>query len=82
MKGQAAMNAATQTDQAAAAEGSKAPKDLRDYPQFITVADFARVAGITRATAYKLIKSGDLKAVHIRSAWRINRDSACSYLGL
>ncbi|MDD6704900.1 MAG: helix-turn-helix domain-containing protein [Olsenella sp.] len=73
--------AATQADQTAA-EDSKAPKSLRDYPQLITVAQFAQVAGITRATAYKLIKSGDLKAVHIRSAWRINRDSACSYLGL
>lgn len=64
-----------------ATEGA-APKSLRDYPELVSVADVAHVAGVTRATIYKLVSDGELKAVHIRNVIRINRDSACDYLGL
>lgn len=57
-------------------------RSLRDYPEMISVLDFARYTGLSRATIYKLVRDGDIKASRIRNAIRIHRDSACDYLGL
>lgn len=57
-------------------------RSLRDYGELVSVRDVAECCGVHRSTIYKLIKDGELKAVKVRNAIRLNRDAVCDYLGL
>lgn len=57
-------------------------KSLRDLGELVTVKQVADAAQVCRGTVYEMIARGDLKAVKLRGAIRLNRDEVCRYLGL
>ena len=46
-------------------------KILRDFPDIMSTRDIQSALGIGRSTAYKLLKSGELRAIKVRSIYRI-----------
>ena len=58
------------------------PRSLRNFGELVTVRQVAECAQVCRNTIYQLIKDGELRAVKIRGAIRLNRDEVCSYFGL
>lgn len=57
-------------------------QSLREMGELVTVKQVAECAQVCRNTIYQLIKDGELRAVKIRGAIRLNRDEVCSYFGL
>ena len=57
-------------------------KSLKDFGELVTVKQVAEAAQVCRGTVYEMIARGDLKAVKLRGAIRLNRDEVCRYLGL
>lgn len=57
-------------------------RSLRNMGELVTVKQVASCAQVCRNTIYQLIKDGELRAVKIRGAIRLNRDEVCSYFGL
>jgi len=53
-------------------ESSIAPRpDVRA----VSVTEAARLLGLSRATAYRLVREGDLRAVRLRTVWRVPIDA-------
>lgn len=57
-------------------------RSLRDMGELVTVKQVAECAQVCRNTIYSLIKDGELHAVRLRGAIRLNRDEVCSYFGI
>ncbi len=57
-------------------------RSLRDMGELVTVRQVAECAQVCRNTIYSLIKDGELHAVRLRGAIRLNRDEVCSYFGI
>ena len=55
-------------------------RTLRDLPLTLRVPDIAELLGIGRNTAYKLIKTGELKSIRIGKQIRIPRDKLIRFL--
>lgn len=55
---------------------------MADLPELATVRQIADAANVSRKTIYRLVNDGELPAVKIYSAIRINRDAAMEYFGL
>lgn len=53
---------------------------LRGYPDLLTVKDVQEVLQIGRSTAYKLLQSGEIRAIKIRTLYRIPKRSLVEYL--
>lgn len=52
-------------------------------PALLTVGQVARdVLGVSERTVYRMIEDGQLRAVKVRGALRINRDALLSQFGL
>ena len=52
-------------------------------PALLTVSQVANdVLGVSERTVYRMIEDGQIKAVRIRNALRINRDALLSQFGL
>lgn len=52
-------------------------------PTLLTVGQVARsVLGVSERTVYRMIEDGQIKAVKIRGALRINRDALLAQFGL
>ena len=57
-------------------------KQLR-LPALLTVSQVANdVLGVSERTVYRMIEDGQIRAVRIRNALRINRDALLSQFGL
>lgn len=56
-------------------ENQKAP-----LPQFMTVGEVANLMRVSSMTVYRLIKSGDLRAVQVGKSYRINEDDINNFL--
>lgn len=53
----------------------------RNVPEaFYTVSDLADLLQVTRATIYRLIRSGDLEAIRVRRDYRISNHALAAYL--
>lgn len=50
-------------------------------PALARVSEVAQSVGMSVGTIYKLVDSQDLKAVKVRGAVRIHRDSVLDYFG-
>lgn len=48
----------------------------------VTVKQVANALQVSTGTVYNLIKSGELRAVKLHGAIRLNRDEVCNYVGL
>lgn len=48
---------------------------LKNYDDVLTVDQMMEILYIGRNTAYKLLKSGSIKAFRIGRSWRISRNS-------
>lgn len=57
-------------------------KSLRDMEELVTVKQVAACAQVCKGTIYSLIKDGELHAIRLRGAIRLNRDEVCAYFGL
>lgn len=57
-------------------------RSLRDMGELVTVKQVAECAQVCRNTIYSLIKDGELHAMRLRGAIRLNRDEVCSYFGI
>ena len=53
-----------------------------DLPELLTVKQAAKLANVCDRTIYRMVDSGEIKAVRIRNALRINRDALLSQFGL
>ena len=49
-------------------------------PQFMTVGEVANLMRVSSMTVYRLIKSGDLRAVQVGKSYRINEDDINNFL--
>ena len=56
-------------------ENQKAP-----LPQIMTVGEVANLMRVSSMTVYRLIKSGDLRAVQVGKSYRINEDDINNFL--
>lgn len=56
--------------------------NLRDMSELVTVKQVAESAQVCRGTIYNLVRDGELRAIRLRGAIRLNRDEVCSYFGL
>ena len=52
-------------------ENTAQNRSMRNYPDLLTVKDIQDVLQIGRSTAYKLLQSGELRALRIGSIYRI-----------
>jgi excisionase family DNA binding protein len=50
-------------------------------PVLLRVNDAARILNLSRTTVYELIRSGDLRTVHVGSACRIPVSAITEYVG-
>ena len=57
-------------------------QSLRDMEELVTVKQVAKCAQVCKGTIYSLIKDGELHAIKLRGAIRLNRDEVCAYFGL
>ncbi|CAN5349129.1 hypothetical protein BH20ACT13_BH20ACT13_25870 [soil metagenome] len=64
----------------AMAHNGAAYKDDRTLPRAISVNDTAAVLGISRATVYRLIQSGDLRPVRVGRRLRFRLEELDAYL--
>ena len=48
----------------------------------MTPQEFADLSGLGICTVYRMLKSGELKAVYLRRHWLINRAAAYELLGI
>jgi len=55
---------------------------IESIQPFLSVSEFAKLANVSKMSVYRLIDSGELRAVKIRSQWRINRSSAYELLNI
>jgi excisionase family DNA binding protein len=53
---------------------------LRGGPELLTVADLARNLGVSRWTVYRLVRSGDIKAVRVGERIRFRPADVDAYL--
>ena len=56
--------------------------DGMEYPLLLDVNDAARILNVSKSTILRMCAGGELKAVKVRSSWRINRDALLEYAGL
>ena len=57
--------------------------DKNTLPALLTVSQVAKdVLGVSERTVYRMIEDGQIRAVRIRNALRINRDALLSQFGL
>jgi excisionase family DNA binding protein len=61
-------------------EGRTSQTLLRGYPDLLTVKDVQEVLQIGRSTAYKLLQSGEIRAIKIRTLYRIPKRNLVEYL--
>lgn len=52
-----------------------------ELPLVLTVPQLAKVLNIGRNAAYELVKSGEIRSIHIGKSIRIPRDALMEYLG-
>ena len=58
-------------------------QSIEHLPALLTVSQVANdVLGVSERTVYRMIEDGQIKAVRIRNALRINRDALLSQFGL
>lgn len=50
-------------------------------PQFLTVAEVAEIARVSKMTVYRMVHSGDLPAVRFGSSYRVPRSALEQLLG-
>lgn len=55
-------------------------RDLNDLPMILRVGDLMPLLGIGRNTAYKLIRSGQIRSVRIGRQIRIPREALLEFL--
>lgn len=63
-------------------ESKAVQRSLRDMEELVTVKQVATCAQVCKGTIYSLIKDGELHAIKLRGAIRLNRDEVCAYFGL
>lgn len=56
--------------------------ELGELPQLITPKQAARILGVHERTVVSMCARGELKAVKVRSLWRINRAALMASVGL
>jgi excisionase family DNA binding protein len=49
-------------------------------PSLLSVAETARILRISRATAYRLVSTGELPAVRVGGQYRVDQDALNAYL--
>lgn len=58
-------------------------QNIESLPALLTVRQVAEdVLGVSERTVYRMIEDGQIRAVRIRNALRINRDALLSQFGL
>lgn len=58
-------------------------QSIEYLPALLTVSQVANdVLGVSERTVYRMIEDGQIRAVRIRNALRINRDALLSQFGL
>jgi predicted DNA-binding transcriptional regulator AlpA len=64
----------------------KIAHELKDYPMLMSLGQFSKATGFSRATGYRLIDTGELESRYIkltgkdRSAVRVTRESVAKLL--
>lgn len=61
---------------------TKTKKQIKDYPDILTVEETSELLGICTKTVYKLIKQGKLQKVKIGRMFRIPKKFLLNYLGI
>lgn len=58
-------------------------QNIEHLPALLTVRQVARdVLGVSERTVYRMIDGGQIRAVKVRGALRVNRDALLSQFGL
>lgn len=55
-------------------------KVITELPPVLTTKDVAKVLGVSMATVYLILGSGELKSVRVRHQYRVSRDALLTYL--
>ena len=53
---------------------------LKNYKDILSVEELCEILSIGRNTAYRLLKSGEIKAIRIGKVYKIPKDSVRRYL--
>lgn len=53
---------------------------LKNYKDILSVEDLCEILSIGKNTAYRLLKSGEIKSVRIGKVYKIPKDSVTKYL--
>ena len=53
---------------------------LKNYKDILTVKDLCEILGIGKNTAYRLLKSGEIKSVRIGKVYKIPKKCLINYL--
>ena len=51
-----------------------------DYPDLVTVQDVMKMLGISRVCVYRLIHSGELKALKVGSGYRVPKANVIDFV--
>ena len=60
--------------------GSCVPKNIKRYPDALTVGEVAEILRVSTNTVYKLIKNGEISAVKIGREKRIAKNALMKHL--
>lgn len=55
-------------------------KDVKEYPNALSVSEVAEILRICKKTVYKLIHKGEIHAVRIGSEFRVSKRSLHRYM--
>ncbi len=55
-------------------------RSMDDVPLVISVPEFARIIGVSRNTAYEIVRSGAIHSVRAGAQYRITKDALREYL--
>ncbi len=53
---------------------------LKNYKDILSVDDLCEILSIGKNTAYRLLKSGEIKAIRIGKVYKIPKESLINYL--
>ncbi|WP_456437209.1 helix-turn-helix domain-containing protein [Desulfurobacterium sp.] len=55
-------------------------EQLKEYPDFLTFHQVAKILQVSERTMYRLIRSAQIEAVKVRGVWRIPKAALIEYL--
>ena len=53
---------------------------LKNYKDILTVKELCEILGIGKNTAYRLLKSGEIKSIRIGKVYKIPKESLIKYI--